>query len=185
MKVSNYTFRNLYFPLLHLDNGSRFGLTNGLAHALGIDPHALRTVFKRHEDEFDSNCATDCDAIEFLKENKVQFGLKYVRGDMRLWSLHDMILMALLSRTSVSKEFRRDIISYVEENAHEEIVAIGMERDEAVRKYNALIEETRGMHGRLENLEELVARMQPATQAVASAAGAVLSAQKGMLRVVK
>lgn len=77
---------------------------------------------KSHADELDGNCVSKTHAIEFFKENKVEFGLKYVRGDMALWSEYDMILVAVLSRSSASKEFRKELATFIKANAKKGMV---------------------------------------------------------------
>jgi hypothetical protein len=106
------------------------------------------------------NCVRKSDAIPFLKEHKVEFGLKYVRGDMRLWTEDDMILVAILSHAPSSKEFRKDLVQFIKANAVKDYVS----REE----YDSLLE-------RLKALESAV----PALQVAASAAGTALQAQKG------
>lgn len=152
MKLVRWTYNNLHIPMMAGNNGDLWCTSKQLCGALGTTELALRLLRKRHADEFDANCVSKSNAILFFKENKVEFGVKYVRGDMALWSEDDMILVAILSRSDMSKQFRKDLRAFIKEHAKKDLLSGYVKKDD----YNNLLMEFGRQAVRLENLERLI-----------------------------
>jgi hypothetical protein len=154
------------------EDGELYCTSKMLCTALSINEKALQATYLRHKDEFSSTSAANCSAKEFLLANKVEFGISRVRDDMRLWNEDDMLIFAILSKSTVSKEFRSHLRKFIKENA---------------RRGYVTAEEHKALAERMSVLEDLVLHAQPALTNAASAAGAALAAQKGTrnLRLVK
>jgi hypothetical protein len=132
MKHFLWQFQNLNVPMMEDSNSTLYTTTPILASALGVEVNSLRQIFKRHQDELDGicvqemhangDCVTDSDATSFLQANKETFGLKYVRGDMHLWSEDDMILIAGLTRTETGKAFRKEMVKAIKAQARKDLI---------------------------------------------------------------
>src|ERR1019366_8727176 len=122
MRLVRWEFNNLHMPMMADQAGDLWGTSQQLCGALGITKQALHEIKKRHLDEFELLRSTDSGPKEFLTENKVEFGIKRVRPNMVMWSENDMILVAILSRSSVSKEFRKELVDFIKANAKKGMV---------------------------------------------------------------
>jgi prophage antirepressor-like protein len=103
--------------MLEDEQGRLYCTSQALCEALGLEPSALNALYHSNKEEFDGNCVNRNDAISTLKENRLEFGYKYIRGDMHLWSEDDMLLVAIRSRSSGSREFRKYLLEFVKKNA--------------------------------------------------------------------
>jgi hypothetical protein len=158
-----WQFQDLTIPMMEDTNGTLYTTGPILANALGLEEKTLRNIYANHQDEFDGNCAQDVGAIPFLQENKTAYGLKYVRGDMHLWSEDDMILFAGLTRTQVGKAFRKEMVRAIKAQARKGYIP--------QEQFDVLVGQ---LMTRLQMVEEAI----PALNRAASAAGSVLQAQK-------
>jgi prophage antirepressor-like protein len=176
MKLARWSFQNLHIPMLEDEQGSLYCINQALTSALGLTEASLRKLYFQHKGEFDGNCVTSSNAIQFLREHKTEFGLRYVRGDMRLWSENDMILIAVLSRSPVGSEFRKGVIQLIKDNARKEYIS--KEQYEADMSL---------LKGQVQELKDMFQQSQPALHTAASAAGVALQAQRGTkhLRLIK
>ena len=77
MKLVEWCFQNLKVPMVEI-KGALYCTNKGLCDALQINDATLRSIYHRHTDEFDSKCVAICNAIDFFKEHKGDFDLKYV-----------------------------------------------------------------------------------------------------------
>jgi prophage antirepressor-like protein len=145
MKLVRWEFNGLHVPMMADKDGLLYCTSKQLCEALGITKQALHEVKRRHADEFSLLRSTESGPKEFLTENKVEFGIKRVKSDMVLWPEDDMILVAMLTRSSVSKEFRRQLVLHIKANAKKDMVP-------QVTHTNALIELGK-MAVRLEEVE--------------------------------
>ncbi len=181
MKLVRWSFHNIQMPMMENDTGQLFCTSSALCAALGAQEEALRQVYRRHPNDFEGVCVTDCHAIEFLREHKQEFGMKYVRGDMRLWSEQDMVSFAMLSRSDVSVDFRRQLNEFIRTNARRDYVSKEqyMELEEELAKTiasrDSFEEELAGVKGRLAKLESIFELAVPNFSNMASAAGSVLA----------
>lgn len=87
--------------------GELYCTSKAICGALGVHEETLRSIYNRHTKEFALLSVSNCNAKEFLQQNRVEFGVKRVRGDMRLWSEDDMLTFAFHSKSDVSLEFRK------------------------------------------------------------------------------
>lgn len=117
MKLVRWSYNNLHMPMMSDDNGDLWCTSKQLCGALGITENSLRLLKNGHKEEFDDNCVSKTNAISFLKENKTEFGVKYVRGDMTLWSEDDMITVAILARSPIARAFRKELKTFIKQNA--------------------------------------------------------------------
>ncbi len=163
MHLSRWSFHNIHMPMLALDDGTLCCTSQSLCSALNLKESALHKIRHTHRSEFDGRSLTESKAKEFIRTHQVEFGIRRVRSDMILWTEDDMILVAILSKSSVSKEFRKQLVAYVKKNATRDFVTK---------------EEHQKLLDRMGALEELVAQVRPDLDSVASAAGTALEAQK-------
>lgn len=117
MELVRWSYENLHVPLLKDSNGKLWCTNKQLTEALNISDASLRVLKHRHSDEFDDDSVTKRNAVIEVRSRKVEFGYRHVRSDLQLWSHHDMILLAVLSKSSVSKEFRKKLVKFIDENA--------------------------------------------------------------------
>lgn len=94
-----------------------------LAGVLSIPEATIRKVRSRHADEMESECVTDRHALEFLKKHKVEFGFgRSIRKGIILISQMDMLIIAQLSKSQTSKEFRKKFAQFMIENGRRDYV---------------------------------------------------------------
>lgn len=115
MKLTRWEFMGLHMPMMEDDRGELYCTSKALCEALGINEGTLRSVYERHKEEFLS--VSICDAKEFLRQNKVEFGIKRIRSDMRLWSEDDMLTFAFHSKSVQSLEYRKQLRQFIKQNA--------------------------------------------------------------------
>ena len=167
MKHVEWSFQNLSIPMIDID-GTLYCTSQVLADALGVTIGDIRWLYSSRKDEFDGICVSTTNAINFLQENKHLFGVKYLRGDMRLWSENDMILMAVGARSDKGKAFRKNLVAFIKK--HAVLSCVSQE------KYDELATQVAELQGQVAKLVEI----QPFLEAAASAAGKALQAQKGI-----
>lgn len=163
MKLVRWSFQGLHMPMMEDDSGELYCTSKAICEALAIDEATLRKICERHPEEVGENCVTDCHAKLFLKENKAEFGVRYVRGDMRLWTEDDMLTFAFHARSNVALEFRRKLRQFIKQNAR--------------RGYVKQVEFDR-LQGRLDQMAELIQSLIPSVDKSASLAGSLLAEQK-------
>lgn len=178
MKLIQWSFHNIHMPMIEDDEGELYCTSEILCGSLGITKEALWQVAKRHTDELTSNCLTNCQAIDFLKQNRNTLNLKYIRSDMRLWTENDMLLIAMFSKSEVSKEFRQELLKFIKANARRGYVSLEQHEALAARLLTTQ-EDHQNLVSRLEKLESIIELARPALQETASAAGTALAAQRG------
>lgn len=122
MKLVNWSFNGLEIVMMESPEGVLYCTSKQLSAALGVGESAVRTVRLRNKDEFNSLSVTKRDAKEFLAQVKDALGIKRLRADIYLWSEDEMILAAILTRSTVSKEFRKGLIQFVRDNARKNMV---------------------------------------------------------------
>lgn len=162
MKLTEWSFNGLSMPMIEDNNGTLYCTTKQLAVALGKTEKHIHDLKKLHEDELVGINPDTIGAKGFLSANKEELGIKRVRDNMSLWTEDEMILIAMLSRSTVSKEFRRELVKFVKANARRGYVT------------NEMFEI---VQGRLENLESLVL---PLLEQQASHAGRTLQDYKSV-----
>lgn len=117
MKITRWSFNNLHVAMVQNDEGVLYCTTKQLADALCVSEDVIRMAAMNHKDEFGPLSITNFYAKEFFQRHKVELGIKRVRKDIKMWSEDEMILLAMLCKSNVSKEFRKDMIKFVKENA--------------------------------------------------------------------
>lgn len=163
MKLVKWEFQGLTMPMMADESGELYCTSKAICDALGANESNLRDVYSRHADEFGKNCVSNCDANSFLKENKAVFGVKYIRGNMRLWSEDDMLTFGFFLKTDASKEYRRQLRQFIK--AHARVNTVSREEHEQLK-------------GRLEYIENLLMASMPAVKSTASMAGRMLRTQR-------
>lgn len=104
------------------EHGSLFCTSKQLSDALQCPEATLRSVRKRHADEFTDLSVSECNAKEFLGRHRSEFAISRMRKDLTVWTEDDMILVAILSKSQVGKEFRRNLVSFIKANARKNYV---------------------------------------------------------------
>lgn len=133
MKLVRWSFKNLHMPMMRDESGDLWCTSAQLCGALGIEPKALRELKRRNPEDFDLLSATENGAKEFFLKNKAEFGVRRVRKDMTLWSEDDMITVAILSRSAVAREFRKELRQFIKESARKDLLAGYVTREEHER----------------------------------------------------
>ena len=143
MRLIRWSFQNIHIPMIENEGGDLFCTTKILSSALNQNPRDLRKIYHRHRDEFDPVTLRGVENLpkEFLEKNRVELGIRRMKEDLYFWSESDMLLMAVLSRSSVSKEFRKNLIQFIKTQAR---------RDFVTREAHNELE------ARLNNLEDVV-----------------------------
>ncbi len=178
MKLIQWSFHNISMPMMEDDEGELYCTSEILCSSLGITKEALKQVAQRHADELAGLRVTNCNSKEFIINNKEQLGIRRLRKDMRLWTEDDMLLIAMFSKSGVSKEFRQELLRFIKTNARRGYVSI--EQHEALSaRLLATQEDHQAVVTRLEKLESIVELSLPALKEAASAAGTALAAQRG------
>lgn len=152
MKLVRWSFNGLHMPMMQDGNGDLWCTSKQLCEGLGITESALRELRRTNKDEFELLSVRKCDAKEFFSEHKIEFGIKRIRKDMSLWSETDMLMVAILSRSGVSRKFRREWIQFVKANAKREVLTTHVSKE----AYDKLLMEHGKLAIRTENLERLV-----------------------------
>jgi hypothetical protein len=163
MKLTKWENDRMLMPMMEDENGTLYCTSSSLCQALQINESTLRSVYERHSDEFSELSVSNCNAKEFLQGNRASFGIQRVRDDLRIWTEDDMLMFAVLSKSNLSKEFRKDFIKFMKMNARRGYVS----REE----YEALAT-------RFSDLEDHINYIMPSLKASASAAGVSLSAHR-------
>ena len=155
MQLTRWDFNNLRVPMMMDTSGKLWCTSKQLCEALGIKPEAIRKLAHDHKDELEFLSVTESHAKDFLKENKSEFGIKRVKQDMSLWSEDDMITIAVLSKSSVAKQFRKDLVKLIKEQARKSYVTRDEFNEIAIdrNRYIQLYGET---SARLDRLEQIV-----------------------------
>ncbi len=172
MRLIRWSFHNVHMPMFENEQGQLFCTTRAICSVLGIKEDAVRQITSTHAAELSSPSVIESHAKAFLDQHRVEFGIKRLRADMRIWSDKDMFTIAILSRSSVSREFRDGLWDLVKKQATRGYVS--------EEEHNKLL-------SRVAKLEDLIAAALPDLEMAASAAGHALQAQKGTkhLRLVK
>ncbi len=166
MQLILWTFQGLQIPMIKDESGTLYCTSRKLCTVLGLTDTQLRMVLTRNRSRLNPICVTDCDANlqQFIRSNRTELELGYIRGDMLIWPLREALGVAFHVHTDVAWEFHQASIDLVIE--HSRIQTISQEQ------YDLLC-------ARLRALEEAHAEARPALESAASAAGAALSAQRG------
>lgn len=175
LKLVRWSFMGLHMPMLEMSNGDLCTTTKQLALALNAKEKVITNLARAHRDELSLVNTSSEGVKEFLKSNRVEFGLKKVKHNLLLWTEDDMILIAILSKSVVSKQFRKGLVAFIKENATRDYV----ERSEYDQIKSDLAD--------LKSFKEIVLSHIPALQNDATLAGRLLQNQKKTkhLRLVK
>lgn len=161
---------HLSIPMLRID-GRLYITQQALSSLLGIDNSTIRHTYRNRRDEFDSVCVYSIHAIDFIKENKHLLGLKYVRGDMHLWSEHDMLVFTMLVRGENGRRIRQELIQVIIDNAKQKVIS--------KKEYDLALLDRDNMKSRLTALEEEIELARPILKELAKMSGKSLQAQRG------
>lgn len=167
MQLIRLSFNNIHTPMMCDDDGTLWCTSPAVCRALQIHKSTLSELYRTHSDEFDCLRVSNSDSKKFLDQHRVEFGIRRLRKDMRLWSEDDLIVIAMLSRSPVSKEFRQELKKFVKANAVREVLKDYVTKEQ----YNELVE-------RMASFEQLMSEGQPALSQSAAAAGSALNAHK-------
>lgn len=163
MKLIQWSFHNIHMPMLEDDNGELFCTSETLCESLGITKESLRQYSKRYADELSGLSVNEFNAKEFIAENKEKLGIQRLRKDLHIWTENDMLIIAMLAKSDVSKEFRWELLKFIKTNARRGYVSQ---------------EQYQYLATRLDKLEAAVEYAKPVLEEYASAAGMALVAQK-------
>jgi len=163
MKLTVWTFKDLSMPMMEDDRGILYCTTKVLCDGLYLSEEAVKKIYSRHSDEFGCLTVTNSPYKDFMVQNKDVFGMKRIRDNMRMWTESDMLMFAILSKSGVSKDFRRQLIQFIKENARR-----GYVTQDVYQRTMA----------RLDNVERALMAAGFALGQNASSAGALLNQQK-------
>jgi hypothetical protein len=174
MKLVRWEFLGLHMPMMGDDEGELYCTSKSLCDALGVTDNALWVLASRHAKELSDFCLSNCKAIAFLKEHKLEFGVKYIRGNMRLWSEDDMLVIASRSEAPQALEFMKRLRRFGKLHARVSLISI-----EEFREMRAELKDLREMKSEFQVFKEMLHQYLPSADKTASLAGSVLQAQKG------
>lgn len=163
MKLVRWEFMGLHMPMMEDGAGELYCTSKAICEALGVDETMLRSTVCRYPKEFSSLSVTNCNAKDFLRQNRTEFGIVRVRNDIRLWSEDDMFSFAFHSKSENSMEYRKRLRQFLKQHA--------------TRNYVSR-EEFNTIKGELRELKEILAQYTPAANHAASCAGKALRAQR-------
>lgn len=164
----------LQLPMIKPDEGPMLVLTKAAAGAFGCSHKVLAFQILRHADRLSENCTSKCGAIEFLRQNREVFGLRYIRQDMRLLTDADFLYLSAHIQTEQARGLTQAYIQFVIEQTRKDTVTM--------EEYRALQEHYLQLEGRISKLEEEQEERRAADPFVsksASLAGSLLHAQRG------
>ena len=150
-------------PMMEDSTGELWGTNKTVAALLGITESGVRDIYSGNKKEFDKNCVGNSDAISFLKRHKSQFGLKYVRSDMALWSSEDILTFCYRASGDKAIEIRRKFSKFIKEHS---------KRNYVTQEQYLKLEE------KFQAMATLVLQHLPAVESTASLAGRTLNMQK-------
>lgn len=143
-KLVDWEFRGLKVPMFEDSSGELFCTSKQLCEALQITPASLKMLKGRYPEEFECLRVTDSYSKGFVELNKPSLGIKRLRKDLQIWSEDDMISVAILSRSGVSKEFRKELKKIIKAQAtrgmvpwseHQQLlVTVGQQQSEIGRQ---------------------------------------------------
>ena len=168
--VSWEVLPGIFLPMMENSEGDLFCTNKAICEGLGITESAIRDIYRRNMGEFDAVSVAKCDAKNFLLNNKKPFGIKRVRGDMRIWGEDDMITFAFFSKSEKSRDFRSQLRRFIKENAK---IHYGTKS-----QYEELHKEVKSLRSALSYLSEEMAKNKVAAEYDASLAGKLLSNQR-------
>ena len=149
-----------------------YATTKVVALAVAVSEKEMINFHTWNRQSMDTLSARILGAKEFLRENRVEFGVDRVRDDLVLWSIPDIMYATSRIRTPEAHAFRVEFSRLVVENVRRAHISS--------EQYTTLMKE-------LEELRASVTSSQTSLQTAASAAGVALAAQKGTrkLRLVR
>lgn len=186
-KCVNLTVNNTTIPMLSID-GVLHVFNQQLCDMMGVTENALRKLYFCRKGDFDGNCITKSNAIDYLKNNRDVFGLKYVRGDMKMWSEDDMFLFIMFARGVNNKALRKELLAVIKQHSvREEITKSeyvkGLQRiadealaDKAIAQNE--LKETKAMLSAFESRLSLLEDLFSFVDGAASNAGKTLRAHR-------
>lgn len=111
MEIVRWSFHGLHMPMLAHPNGNLYCTSKMLQDALQLNADALAKLRQQHREDIQPLSPADDPSLkEFLTAHKEELGIDRVKEDMLLWSIADIFLAALLSRSAEAKELRNGII---------------------------------------------------------------------------
>jgi len=167
MRLFHWQFDTLVVPMMEDESGTLYTTSSVLAHALGVTENNLVYLYQAHPDEFDGARVSTTHANSFFQQNMEEFGIQRVRQDIHLWTENDMILFAALSRSDQGKEFRKQMVQLVKQQARKTLIT--------KEQFDAIVGE---LMVRINELEKAQQDAQPHLNATASAAGSALAHQR-------
>lgn len=156
MKIVRWSFNNLHVPMMEGADGNLFCTTKTLAEVLGLDEKTIRSLPERRPEDFEGLNAHSMSVNAFLKENKTELGILRVRKDMKLWSEDEMFMAAVITRSSVGTQFRRELLKYGKQNAKKTVLEEYTKNYVPREEHDRVIMELGRQAVRLESLERLL-----------------------------
>lgn len=190
MNLVRWKFENIDVPMMELDDGTLCTTGYVVASALGVTQNNLQHIYNNRQEDFKGlrlreNWGNTVPPIDFLRQNREEFGLTYIRDNMYLWTESDMIMFAILSRSEKSFDFRQGLIEFVKQNARKNYVTVE-EYQMLLGHYSQVQQHLQILEQNQANMQrqlEAIAKANPILELAASAAGSMLAAQKGMKKL--
>lgn len=195
IKIVHWKFHNLVIPMLKI-GGILYSTYHMLASALEVTPDDLRMIRNTRPDEFDGIRLGDLSAKypsvkNVYANNKGLFGIERLRDDMHIPTEDDMLSFGFAIRSSIGKEFRKGLKELIKKHASIDVPTV-QENEQLIQQLNETAEALRiekKRTGTLENrvsaLEEIIEWAKPFIEAIGSANGKGLQAQKGIKRLTE
>ncbi len=108
MKRVRWSFESFHVPMMEDDDFELYTTRKVACMALGISEESLKQIFRLHPKEFTSPRDMKHTAKEFLRENRVEFGIRRVRNDLHLLNEDDLFTVAFHAMSVKSLNFSMD-----------------------------------------------------------------------------
>lgn len=131
MQLIEWQYKNLILPLIKTENGTRYCTSQGLCSALETTSTNLRYLLSVHKDKItpltvsNTNGHQELSGVSmFLRLYRQQFGIRAVRGDLKLFTLKQALLVAFRVGTDQAWDFQEAVADEIEKQGRESGISI-------------------------------------------------------------
>lgn len=127
----------IFIPMIETDDGQSLTTIKKASDAVGLEIINTRKLLSRYPERFSKLSVTNCHAKNFLSQNRREFEIGKVSGDVRLLNENDILELALMSN---NWEFRDKFKDFLHARAmrhyvHKDVfLKVCAERDEMAQR---------------------------------------------------
>ena len=167
MQLITLSIQGLSVTMVEID-GMLWCSNSMAAQGLGCSEQNLLQTYQRHKKEFSDSSTLSCRVSE-LRPHAEALGAKQIRKNTRFWSEDDLLVLAVLSRTDIGVEFRKEFVKLMKANARRDLFT----KDQMEM---FMMNATKELREELKELKEFVGYARPTLERASSAAGTALNA---------